>query len=464
MNYKIRRYGIKLLILLIAGGGWLFTDKLINKKNTRENRFHTFKFHQTLYKQFKKDQIKDIYLAGPFSNWKPNDSRFLLKLVKGERKIKFKLKPGRTQYKFVIYTKLNKKPLWVHDYSRQKTTDDGFGGSNSVITIRQISQLLKISNVFIMIIFLILLTYTVFELITTLILKIKLKQKHRMITIFIILLITSNAVLIIFNISQQRQITKLGYEEIINQIVTEIKSNKNRGFARLKARLEDTVYSSTESTLHRLVLFSTNFMIKKILDRKELPSSEKLEASLKTHKQIFTPLIQKLTNRIADQSSPIYGKFKVNGKTDANSEFFNKTPYLGYNLILQPILAKGEVTGYCGIMIFPQLYGQKIANSLFFNIGWSTFITIFAIIFLLYLPDKPDINKDSLQEFYKWHKITNREKEIISLIIKGYDNKKIGKTLYISSRTVKAHIYNIYQKSDVKNRIELINKIKNKTH
>jgi DNA-binding CsgD family transcriptional regulator len=60
--------------------------------------------------------------------------------------------------------------------------------------------------------------------------------------------------------------------------------------------------------------------------------------------------------------------------------------------------------------------------------------------------------------------ITNREKEIIQLISSGKSNKEIGEILFISIKTVKYHIYNIYRKLKIKNRIELINLILNRNN
>ena len=60
-------------------------------------------------------------------------------------------------------------------------------------------------------------------------------------------------------------------------------------------------------------------------------------------------------------------------------------------------------------------------------------------------------------EFTDRFNITGREKEIIHMIVEGYSNKEIGEKLFISLGTVKNHIYKIYQKTNVKNRIELSN-------
>jgi len=55
--------------------------------------------------------------------------------------------------------------------------------------------------------------------------------------------------------------------------------------------------------------------------------------------------------------------------------------------------------------------------------------------------------------------LTAREKEILRLILQGTSNKEIERKLFISSSTVRNHIYNIYQKLGVKNRIDLVNRI-----
>ncbi|MCO6497801.1 MAG: response regulator transcription factor [Chitinophagaceae bacterium] len=52
--------------------------------------------------------------------------------------------------------------------------------------------------------------------------------------------------------------------------------------------------------------------------------------------------------------------------------------------------------------------------------------------------------------------LTQREKEILSLVTKGYSNQEIADELYISINTVKTHRSNILFKCDVKNTASLI--------
>jgi ligand-binding sensor domain-containing protein/DNA-binding CsgD family transcriptional regulator len=55
--------------------------------------------------------------------------------------------------------------------------------------------------------------------------------------------------------------------------------------------------------------------------------------------------------------------------------------------------------------------------------------------------------------------LTEREQEILRLILQGASNKDIERKLFISGSTVRNHIYNMYQKLGVRNRLELINQI-----
>ena len=50
--------------------------------------------------------------------------------------------------------------------------------------------------------------------------------------------------------------------------------------------------------------------------------------------------------------------------------------------------------------------------------------------------------------------LSNREIEILGLVAKGEMNTEIAETLFISRHTVKSHLYNIYKKIKVTNRLE----------
>jgi len=54
--------------------------------------------------------------------------------------------------------------------------------------------------------------------------------------------------------------------------------------------------------------------------------------------------------------------------------------------------------------------------------------------------------------------LTEREKEILDFLAKGYLYKEIATELFISKETVKKHIHNIYDKLHVQTRTEALNK------
>jgi DNA-binding NarL/FixJ family response regulator len=54
--------------------------------------------------------------------------------------------------------------------------------------------------------------------------------------------------------------------------------------------------------------------------------------------------------------------------------------------------------------------------------------------------------------------LSNRENEILELLAKGMLYKEIAAKLFISQETVRKHVYHIYEKLHVNNRVEAINK------
>ena len=54
--------------------------------------------------------------------------------------------------------------------------------------------------------------------------------------------------------------------------------------------------------------------------------------------------------------------------------------------------------------------------------------------------------------------LSNREREILELLSKGMLYKEIANSLYISPETVRKHVYHIYEKLHVNNRVEAVNK------
>ena len=52
--------------------------------------------------------------------------------------------------------------------------------------------------------------------------------------------------------------------------------------------------------------------------------------------------------------------------------------------------------------------------------------------------------------------LTEREQEILKLLVEGQDYKKIASTLYISPKTVRTHISRIYEKLHINSKAQAI--------
>ena len=52
--------------------------------------------------------------------------------------------------------------------------------------------------------------------------------------------------------------------------------------------------------------------------------------------------------------------------------------------------------------------------------------------------------------------LSNREAEVAELVTKGLSNKEVANRLFVTEKTVKFHLTNIYKKMNVKSRAQLI--------
>ena len=65
--------------------------------------------------------------------------------------------------------------------------------------------------------------------------------------------------------------------------------------------------------------------------------------------------------------------------------------------------------------------------------------------------------ENCLQQMKEKYGITDREKDILKLIGEGCSNSEICDKLVVSLSTVKKHVYNLYTKTGVKSRTQLLN-------
>jgi DNA-binding CsgD family transcriptional regulator len=110
------------------------------------------------------------------------------------------------------------------------------------------------------------------------------------------------------------------------------------------------------------------------------------------------------------------------------------------------------------IIVIPQFW-----KTWWFKMG--TFLLVVGILFSLYKIRMRFLllegnSQAKLGYFFSKHNISKREEEITLLLLQGESKKSIEDKLFISSHTVKNHIYNIYRKLGIKNRLQLFNLFK----
>jgi len=150
----------------------------------------------------------------------------------------------------------------------------------------------------------------------------------------------------------------------------------------------------------------------------------------------------------------------------------------GVNKIRYQRLAPGSYTLYVnglnshrqrgsnGLIFYFNFYIPLLKRPLFWVLtalaallGIFLFFWLFRRLRLTSQPLEQKIHPVSPTNMNQWaskHNMSEREIEIINLVLAGKSNKDIEEALFISIKTVKSHIYNIYKKANVKSRFELI--------
>jgi DNA-binding CsgD family transcriptional regulator len=75
------------------------------------------------------------------------------------------------------------------------------------------------------------------------------------------------------------------------------------------------------------------------------------------------------------------------------------------------------------------------------------------------IPHGPGI-APALAGFSARHHLSEREREILHLLLAGKSNGEMSRLLFISGHTVRNHVHNIYQKLGVRSRLHLLNRVR----
>lgn len=75
-------------------------------------------------------------------------------------------------------------------------------------------------------------------------------------------------------------------------------------------------------------------------------------------------------------------------------------------------------------------------------------------------PTAAGIAAGDIGEFSAAFNISKREEEVVRRVLEGKTNREIADTLFITVQTVKDHLYRVFQKADVRSRVQLINLVR----
>jgi DNA-binding CsgD family transcriptional regulator len=128
------------------------------------------------------------------------------------------------------------------------------------------------------------------------------------------------------------------------------------------------------------------------------------------------------------------------------------------NTAISVIIASIALLPFLGIGLINESFRFLVEG--FYFLAWSTILLVF---FFNYFKNESNIKEKkkelSIDDLDKYH-ITKREFSVIELISKGLTNKEIAVELNISVNTVNNHVANVFTKTEVRSRIDLLNLIR----
>lgn len=155
--------------------------------------------------------------------------------------------------------------------------------------------------------------------------------------------------------------------------------------------------------------------------------------------------------------TPLYFLFKVKDFADQNK----KKAFKNFGLIYLLYFAFTFIVTSKFVLHYFGPYRILVMVVLFFSLNLPSLLYLKYYLSRYHMePQLQEATEADLEEFLSKYEISRREQEIIHLMLKGKSNKEIMDELFISLYTVKNHIYNIYQKLGVKNRLQINNLIR----
>lgn len=118
----------------------------------------------------------------------------------------------------------------------------------------------------------------------------------------------------------------------------------------------------------------------------------------------------------------------------------------------------GETAGTLGTSIFTGTPMVVLASAVFALVIWLFFLLYHKLYNTAVSPEEAEDRR--LMEYMTRYGLSSREQEIFRLIIQGMSNIEIASAFYITESTVKFHTGNIFKKTGISSRLELISDYK----
>jgi len=488
----LRRYFIlRLIAIIVCSVCALVVPELVARYDRAAMEPRAIQFTLPLSEEFarlynvpQEPDIESVFISGLFSHWSQSNTAFRMHNEPSDRSwtISIPFPRGRTQYKFVLKLQGQSAPIWVHDPFNPRTVADGFGGYNSELviglglppeTIRLVLGSAAAAIGF----------YSLLSLALSLLGRFRFTATQRALVIFCLILAVAGTTVTVYSIDAQRSVARQSYLEVADMIYLALESH---GFdftdlddpeIRLRAnRALDAFYRQARmrtttggpagiySSVAQVVLFTPDGKVIALGDRNEKPLNVSLRSAsfylnVTYGESLFGKALQSFLDGSADPMEAMYILSPRIHWADSPT-YSGRARLLGFNAALFPLTRDLRPVGYLGLVLNPEIYGTLLQFSIVVYLAMFAILIACCLFLFLFKQTATAINPALLNEFVRRHGLTPREVEIIRELVTGRDYQAIADKNFISLKTVKTHIHNIYRKTGAGNRLELTEMIR----
>ncbi len=350
--------------------------------------------------------IEKIVVAGFFSDWAEDGPYEMTQVTPTRWTIDIQLPPGRNQYKYVVFLRDRKDPVWVYDASNPERVLDTWGEHNSILTIPDIPTYHVVANSFFAGILVLLIISFFIEPIIHHILHWRLSFHIKLMISMVIFVTLSNSIFMVYHLHESRQLIKQGVIDNINMIHLVLsgrdinfKDISHEGehlrtaladfFWNSKTRVEKFQSSPYAITLSDIAILDTDYHLIHLSHRNQNAILQNQRAQKLGFKDstdffmegVFAPAIATAKTHIRLEdiifSNPQDHVIAAEPADTRRGIFF-----LGYSTFLKPIIIKGKHVGFYAGAIQSKLYGKEIERMFYISLALVIIISSICLFLL----------------------------------------------------------------------------------